>query len=209
MREFHLAITYCLKALNATTKFHTILLLWEKKLLVLAVSSAFYSKPPSETCCYPHTPQPLPPPTMGRGSHRFPSAHPRCACAAPARSGNPSERPPGPAPCRRFRGRGCAGRWGPGPGGRLGGQGQERGGAVRPGRAGPGLLGLQQPGRLAPCSLPALRGLPEEPGAGKPRHEAVEAAATPASCSGGCGGRRAPEVSLRGRSSPPPRRLRL
>lgn len=79
---------------------------------------------------------------------------------------------------------------------------------MRPGRAGPGLLGLQQPGRLAPCSLPALRGLPEEPGAGKPRHKAVgAAAATPASCSGGCGGRPAPEVSLggkRGEAPPPP-----
>lgn len=78
---------------------------------------------------------------------------------------------------------------------------------MRPGRAGPGLLGLQQPGRLAPCSLPALRGLPEEPGAGKPRHKAVEAAAaTPASCSGDCGGRPAPEVSLGGRGGklPPP-----
>lgn len=109
----------------------------EEKLLVLALSNAFYSKPPSQTCRYPHTPQPLSPaPPMRRGSHRLPSAPPRRACAAPARSGNPPERPPGPAPWRRFRGRGCAGRWGPGPGGRLGGQGQERGAPC--GRAGQG-----------------------------------------------------------------------
>lgn len=107
----------------------------EEKLLVLAVYNAFYSKPTPEMCRYPTHLNPLPPP-MRRGSHRLPSAPPRRACAAPARSGNPPERPPGPAPWRRFRGRGCAGRWGPGPGGRLGGQGQERGAPC--GRAGQG-----------------------------------------------------------------------
>lgn len=62
LRAFHLAITYCQKVLNATTKFHTILLLWKKNCLFWLFTMHFTQNQHPKCAATPTHLNPLSPP---------------------------------------------------------------------------------------------------------------------------------------------------